>query len=262
MKTIKTIIAMVAMAAIVSCGGKNTTDEEETGGRYKSQAYKLVESNIAEMAKNPWDKAAYIEIRDNQITVLKKNSEQISAKALLDTEYGNLMARDAKGILEAGCREKNCHNLLNQLLAELKGYPNATGLEEVKELKAVHDKAGSFASSAVGRQPVADFKTPYDKSHETKKMAEAQKWLDNPKLKCTGLRTRIETLTKKGAYTSRRRAYCEAIVKSYLEKCSEPKPSDKNQALANIQVYEGNKTDWENQINKHYEDLNKPKPRQ
>lgn len=250
----------MALVAIVSCGGKNTGEgEEETGGGYKSQAYKLVVSNIEEMAKKSWDKAAYIEIRDKQITVLKKNSEQLSAKALLDTEYGNLMARDAKGILEAGCREKGCHKVLNALLAELKGYPNATGLGEVKELKALHDKAGSFASSAVGRQPVADYNTPYDKSYETKKMAEAQKWLDNPKLKCNDLRTRLEALTKKSAYTSRRKAYCEAIVKDYLSSESS-KASAKNKVLANIQVYEGDKTDWENQIKNHFDELNKPKP--
>lgn len=253
---------MMALLSIVSCGGKNTSEgEEETGGGYKSQAYKLVVSNIEEMAKKSWDKAAYIEIRDKQITVLKKNSEQLSAKALLDTEYGNLMARDAKSILEAGCCEKGCHKVLNALLAELKGYPNATGLGEVKELKALHDKAGSFASSAVGRQPVADYNTPYDKSYETKKMAEAQKWLDNPKLKCNDLRTRLEALTKKSAYASRRRAYCEAIVKSYLE-CTNSKNSELNATKANLKIYEGNLSAWIEQIENHNKELKEQKTKQ
>lgn len=255
MKQIKMIIAMMAVIAIVSCGGKNTTDsDEETDSVYRSQTYKLVESHINEMAKKPWDKSAYIEIRDSQITILKKNSERLSASALLETEYGNLMARDAKGILEAGCPESNCHKLIEQLTGELKRYPNATGLNDVKELKALHDKAGSFASSAVGRQLVRDYRTPYDKSYETKQMAEAQRWLDNPKLKCRSIRARLEALTKKSAYASRRRAYCEAIVKSYLE-CNDPRPSERNATKGNINIYEGSKTHWINMIDEHYKEL-------
>lgn len=248
---------MMAMIAMMSCGGNNTTKEESESGEraYKSQAYKLVESNINEMAKKPWNKSAYVEIRDSQITVLRKNSEQISAQALLDTEYGNLMARDAKGILQAGCPESNSHKLLDQLLAELRSYPNATGLKEVKELKAVHDKAASFANSGVGYQAVANYRTPYDKSYETRKMSEARSWLNNPKLKCKSIKSRLERLTSSSAYTSRRYAYCQAIVDSYLQ-CTNPKPSERNQALGNIDVYEGNKSAWNKMIEDHYKELN------
>lgn len=257
MKAIKITISMMAMIAMMSCGGNNTTKEESESSEraYKSQAYKLVESNINEMAKKPWNKSAYVEIRDSQITVLRKNSEQISAQALLDTEYGNLMARDAKSILQDGCPESNSHKLLDQLLAELRSYPNATGLKEVKELKAVHDKAAGFANSGVGYQAVANYRTPYDKSYETRKMAEARSWLNNPKLRCKSIKSRLERLISSSAYTSRRYAYCQAIVDSYLQ-CTNPKPSERNQALGNIDVYEGNKSAWNKMIEDHYKELN------
>lgn len=260
MKTGRIILSMMAMIAMMSCGGNNTTKEESESGEnaYKSQAYKLVESNINEMAKKPWNKSAYVEIRDSQITVLRKNSEQISAQALLDTEYGNLMARDAKSILQGGCQESNSHKLLDQLLAELRSYPNATGLKEVKDLKAVHDKAASFANSGVGYQAVANYRTPYDKSYETRKMAEARSWLNNPKLKCKSIKSRLERLTSSSAYNSRRYAYCQAIVKSYLE-CTDSRTSELNAAKANLKVYDGDLSAWFQQIENHNKELKQQK---
>lgn len=233
------------------------TKSGDEGTAYKSQSYKLVEENIMKMASKPWSKATFSEIKDKQIPMLKKNSERISATTLLETEYSKLLVRDAKGILETGCPDgNNSHKLLGQLLSELKAYPKVPGLTEIKSAKQLHDEASRFTQIAVGRQSISNYRTSYNRNHETRRMAEAQKYLDNAQLKCKSIRNRLDNLTRTSAYQSRRRAYCEAIVESYLE-CTDPAKSELNAAKANISVYTGSTTAWKEMMDEHYEELNK-----
>lgn len=239
---------------IVGCV-KPSKNNEEKGTVYKSQSYKLVENNIMDMANSSWNKTSFIEIRDNQIPMLKKNSERISATTLLETEYSKLLVRDAKSILESGCLENNSHNLLNQLLTELKAFPKVPGLSDVISLKKIHDDAYRFTQTAVGRQFVNNYRTPYNNRYETMKIAEAKEYLDNSKVKCKSLRAKLNNLTQISAYFSRRYAYCKAIVNSYLQ-CTDPAKSELNAAKANLSIYSGNSSTWKDDMDKHYNELN------
>ena len=243
----------LSMSGCTRCS-TSTSDEEESV--YKSHSYKLVEKHINEMAINPWDKSTFLEIRDKQIPMLKKNSERISATTLLETEYSKLMVRDADGILQGGCAVEKSHTLLKSLLDELKAYPKVPGLDEIKTLKKLHDAADAFTQTAVGRQGVSSYRTSYDKSHETAKITEAKKYLGDSKLKCSIIRKKLENLSQSSAYVSRRNAYCQSIVTLYLQ-CTDPAKSALNAAKANLGVYYGNTSSWKNQMDEHYEELNK-----
>lgn len=254
MKLKQLLFGMIIYVIMTSCvQPKKNSGEEETV--YKSQSYKLVENNIMDMANSSWNKTSFIEIRDNQIPMLKKNSERISATTLLETEYSKLLVRDAKSILESGCPENNSHNLLNQLLAELKTFPKVPGLSDVISLKKVHDDAYRFTQTAVGRQLVNNYRTPYNDRYETMKIAEAIEYLDNSKVKCKSLRAKLNNLTKISAYSSRRYAYCKAIVNSYLQ-CTDPAKSELNAAKANLSICSGYSSTWKDDMDKHYNELN------
>lgn len=249
------LMVLCLLFGCIACQQPSKSSNEGTA--YKSQSYKLVEKNIMEMASKPWSKATFIEIKEKQIPMLKKNSERKSANILLDTEYSKLLVRDAKGILEAGCPNGNgSHKLLGQLLNELKAYPNVPGLPEIKSAKQLHDEASRFTQIAVGRQSVSNYRTSYNRSHETTQMAKAKKYLDNAQLKCKSIRNRMDNLTRASAYHSRRRAYCEAIVESYLE-CTNPAKSELNAAKANLSIYTGSTIAWKEMMDEHYEELNK-----
>ena len=248
------LMVLCLLFGCIACQQPSKSSNEGTA--YKSQSYKLVEKNIMEMASKPWDKSVFIAIRDTQIVMLKRNSERKSANILLDTEYSKLLVRDTKGILDAGCPDGNdSHKLLEQLLNELKAYPKVPGLSEIKSAKQLHDEASRFTQIAVGRQSVSSYRTSYNRSHETTQMAKAQKYLKNAQLKCKSIRNRMDNLTRTSAYHSRRRAYCEAIVESYLE-CTNPAKSELNAAKANLSIYTGSTTAWKEMMEEHYEELN------
>ena len=245
--------ACLSLSSCTQCSTSTTDEEEPT---YKSQSYKLVEKHINEMATNPWDKSVYLEIRDKQISMLKKNSERMSASTLLETEYSKLLVRDANTILHSGCVASNSHSLFKSLFDELKAYPQVPGLDDIKTLKKLHDDAESFTQTAVGRQSVSSYRTSYDKSHETTKMAEAKKFLGNSKIKCIAIRKKMENLSQSSAYESRRKAYCQSVVSFYLQ-CTNPAKSELNAAKANLGVYNGDTSSWKEQLEEHYKELNK-----
>lgn len=243
----------------VSCSNRNSNDtgnEEETA--YKSQSYKLVEKNINDMANSSWSKSYYLEIRDKQIPMLKKNSERMSASTLLETEYSQLLVREANKVLDNGCAVENPHSLLSNLMKELSSYPKVPGLSELKATKKIHDDAESFANSGVGYQSVTTYRTPYDKNYESKKKSTASSYLGNQKLKCGIIKKKLTNLTQASAYNSRRKAYCESVTKLYLQ-TSNSAASELNAAKACLNIFNGDKSDWKSRMDEHYKELNSKK---
>ena len=255
-----TLIITLLSILFVSCNSCNSSDtkndEEET--TYKSQSYKLVEKNINDMANSSWSKSYYLEIRDKQIPMLKKNSERMSASTLLETEYSQLLVREANKVLDNGCAVENPHTLLSNLMKELSPYPKVPGLLELKAIKKVHDDAESFANSGIGYQSVMNYRTPYDKNYESKKMSTASSYLGNQKLKCCLIKKKLTTLTQVSAYNNRRKAYCESITKLYLQ-TSNSAVSELNAAKACLNIYNGDKSDWKSRMDEHYKELNSRK---
>lgn len=242
----------------VGCGNssKNNEDDDST---YKSKSYKLVEQHITEMAGNPWDKSVYIEIRDKQIPMLKKNSERMSATTLLETEYSKLLVRDAKSIFLDGCPKTDSHSMLEKLFQELKAYQKVPGLAEIMSMKKKHDEVIIFTRNAVGSQSVSNYRTAYNKQYEQDKISEAKKYLSSPEIKCNQLRTKLTKLTELSAYSSRRYGYCKAILSSYLQ-CTNSARSELNAAKANLSVFTGDSrtlSDWKSQMDEHFNELNK-----
>lgn len=247
------LICFLLSMIISSCGNKTSYSEEETV--YKSQSYKLIEDNINQMVNNPWNKATYNEIKNVQIPMLKKNSERLSAATLLETEYSKLLVRDANKILCEGCNSNNSHNLLLSLMKELISYPKVPGLTELTSVKKLHDEVLSFANSGVGKQTISSYRTPYDKSYETKKMSTAKSYLDNSKVKCKIARSKLTNLSQTSAYEYRRRAYCESVTKLYLQSTN-ASMSELNAAKASLNIYSGDKSAWKKQMDEHYNQLN------
>ena len=254
---IKNGLAVACVIMCIGCGKthKNYEDEETS---YKSQSYKMVEGHITEMAKKPWDKTAFLEIRDKQIPMLKKNSERMSATTLLETEYSKLLVRDANEILLQGCPKTDSHSMLEKLVQELKVYPKVPGLADVMSMKKIHEDAFAFTRSAVGYQSVDNYRTAYNRQYEQDKIAEAKKHLSNSIIKCNQLKTKLSRLTEISAYSGRRNAYCKAILSSYLE-CTNPARSELNAAKANLGVYIGSSqtlSDWKSEMDEHFKELN------
>lgn len=258
-KTLKLIACVLAIINIYGCSSKSSTNENEEEPIYRSQSYKLVEKHISEMVEHPWDKSVFLEIKDKQIPMLKKNSERISATTLLETEYSKLLVRDANDILQQGCPKTDSHSTLEKLFQELKPYQKVPGLAEVVNMKTLHDNAFSFVRNAVGTQNVSNYRTAYNKQYEQNKMSEAKQYLSNPQIKCNQLKTKLSSLTDISAYSSRRYSYCKAILSSYLE-CRNPARSELNAAKANLGVYIGNSrtlSEWKSQMDEHFNELNK-----
>lgn len=251
-----TLIITLLSFLFVSCSSCNSSDtgnEEET--TYKSQSYKLVEKNINDMANSSWSKSYYLEIRDKQIPMLKKNSERMSASTLLETEYSQLLVREANKVLDNGCAVETPHSLLSNLMKELSSYPKVPGLSDLKSKKKIHDEAESFANSGIGYQSVTNYRTPYDKNYESKKMSTASSYLSNQKLKCGIIKKKLKTLTQASAYNNRRKAYCESITNLYLQ-TSNPAVSELNAAKSCLNIYNGDKSDWKSRMDEHYKELN------
>lgn len=260
MKTINLIFLTSILLAIVGC--KKPTTGEGGDKTYTSEAYKVVEKNIYKMAEGPWNKNTEQEIRGKQIPSLPKSSEKGSATTLLDVEYKKQLVREARKILDEGCpNAEKSHKAYDQMMAELKTYTKndsiqAPGLKEVLSLKKLHDEAANFTRTAIGRQSVNSYRTTYDKSHETKQISKATSYLENSKIKCKTIRKKLENLTKSSAYNYRKNAYCEDIVKHYLE-CSNPAKSELNAVKANLKIYVGDVQPLKDQLDAHYEELNK-----
>ncbi len=251
------IIISICVSSCSGCSSTNNSDEEES--TYKSQSYKLVEQHINEMTEKPWDKSVFLEIRDKQIPMLKKNSERMSATTLLETEYSKLLVRDANDILQQGCPKTDSHSMLEKLFQELKDYPKVPRLAEVLSIKKLHDNAFTFARNAVGRQTVSNYRTAYNKQYEQDKISEAKEYLSNSKIKCNQLKTKLTKLTEVSAYSGRRNTYCKDIYSSYMQ-CPNSARSELNAAKANLGVYAGNSqtlSDWKAQMDEHFNELNK-----
>lgn len=253
------ILQMICLL-VISCtnsNNKDTGNDDETT-TYKSQSYKLVEKNINDMTCKSWNKSYYLEIRDKQIPMLKKNSERMSASTLLEAEYSKSLVREANKVLDNGCAVENPHSLLSNLMKELSSYPKVPGLSELKAIKKVHDDAESFSNSGIGYQSVTNYRTPYDKNYESKKMSTASSYLGNEKLKCGIIKKKLTTLTQASAYNNRRKAYCESITKKYLQ-TSNSAVSELNAAKACLNIFNGDKSDWKSRMDEHYKELNSRK---
>ena len=251
---IKSFLSLIILFTLGAC---QQPSKRSTTGGYESEAYRVVVGNIHAMAVKFWDKSAYLEIKDKQITKLRSESERISATNLLETEYSKLLVRDAKGILDSGCSKKNSHSILNSLMAELKSYPDVPGLSDVKTLKAKHDEADRFIRNAVARQENVTHITSYDTSYDTKHMKQASVYLNDSKIKCSSLKKQLQNLTKSAAYSKRRLWHSQDVVKSYLE-CTDPIAKELNRAISNISYDVKDSTDlWIQTMENHYKELNK-----
>ncbi|MCD8296161.1 MAG: hypothetical protein LUC88_01150 [Prevotella sp.] len=262
MKNINKIALLCLIMALVSCGNGKQGKEEGLGKQFVSETYKLVIKNINDMASKPWDKKKFEEIRDNQIPQLKKSSERTSAKTKLETAYCNLLVNESSDILQKGCTVKEAHTRLNAMINELNGmiklnkaYSNVPGRDKLLSLKKIHDDASAFTRNAFGYQHVSSYRDKYDTSYETNQRAKAGKYLGQSDLKCVSIRSSLQKITSSNAYDYRRRAYCEAIVKCYLN-CTNPSTSEKNAAKASLNVYNGYKQTWLDKIDDHYNELN------
>lgn len=253
LKIVNVLVGACFVSIYVSCTKPSTSMEHESS--YKSKSYRLIQQNIEKMVSQPWNKSAYQEIKDKQILMLKKNSEQKSASTLLETEYSKQMLRDANEILQGGCAAPKSHELLDMLLKELAAYPNVPGLSDVKVLKGIHEEADRFVRSAVGRQKVLTYRESYDKNHENRKIAQARRYLGNSQIKCNALKKDLQNLSHTSAYNSRRKAYCMKIVELYLQ-CTTAEKRELNAAKANLNVYNGKEiSSWKEQMDAHYEEL-------
>ena len=250
------IFLLMLLFIAVSC--RQPVERGGSSEGYQSEAYRIVVANIKSMSEKFWDKSAYLEIKDNQITKLRSESERTSATNLLETEYSKLLVRDAKDILNTGCSRKDSHKNLKSMMAELERYPDVPGLSDVKTLKAKHDEADRFIRNAVVRQANVTHNTSYDTSYETKKMKQASVYLSDPKIKCASLKRQLQNLKNSAAYSKRRLWHSQDVVNSYLQ-CIDPAASELNDAKYNLS-YKDNQDSlriWKAIMDEHYEELNK-----
>lgn len=256
-----TTLLLCSMVGVgfVSCGSETQTQTDDGGEAYKSETYMLVEKHIYSMADKPWDKGEYSEIKNNQIPTLKRESERSSLYTLLEAEYAKLLVRDAKKILQDGCPEGAAsHNLLKKMMDELKPYENkkVPEFDVVKKLKEFHDSVKSFAKVNMQNADIDfNYRTEYDIKYEREKINKAKNYLNNPDLKCKQLREKLEKLSTVSGYSDRRKDYCEKVVASYLQ-CTKPERSELNAAKANLNVYNGDTSDWKSLMDEHFNQLN------
>ncbi len=238
MKNVK-IIFISALCAVILIGCQNQKVKKSNPPTYKSAKLKLVDRNIDAMGAEPWDKNIYVEIRDDQIPLLK-GSEQVAANEYLEYVYQNVMVRDADSILTEACAHN--HSLLADLVKEMKPYEKDNKeCARVIQRKKTHDDILSFAKNAVGRQPVKTFKDNYDESYETKTREKANEYLAS--VTCEDLIKRLKSID----FALRRRRYCEDIVALYVAK-DEWNIGDQNILIGRMEVYSGNKTDLDRKI--------------
>ena len=246
---------VVGLVLLTGCDG--TIEKTDTGKLRKSATFDLVVEHIDSMGANPWDKAAYLNIKENQIDKLKYETERVSASQHLKATYGKLLVRDAKSTLEGGCEKAYAHTNLSKLFTELKGFADTPGYPDVAALKKTHDEAAAFANGGVGSQHIGSYRDSYDTSYESAHISRAKEWLNNSSVKCKHTRAKLESLTQSSAYEGRRRRYCEAIVNAYLQ-CTDPAKSELNAALGKLNVYNGSstlKSSWKDSMREHYESL-------
>lgn len=238
MKNVK-IIFISALCAVILIGCQNQKVKKSNPPTYKSAKLKLVDRNIDAMGAEPWDKNIYVEIRDDQIPLLK-GSEQVAANEYLEYVYQNVMVRDADSILTEACAHN--HSLLADLVKEMKPYEKDNKeCARVIQRKKTHDDILSFAKNAVGRQPVKTFKDNYDESYETKTREKANEYLAS--VTCEDLIKSLKSID----FALRRRRYCEDIVALYVAK-DEWNIGDQNILIGRMEVYSGNKTDLDRKI--------------
>lgn len=243
---------MAAAVMLAACDG--TIGKEGATKARGSASYRLVEKHINEMGEKFWDKGCYLSILNDQIPMLKKESEKRSATDLLKATYSKVLVRDAAKVINDGCSCDNPHGMLNSMMKELEAFPNVPGLAEVKQAKKKHDEVNRFSTSGVGRQVVKSYRDSYDTSFETNKIKQAKAHLADSNVKCKTTRTNLERLATQSTYQARRRAFCEAIVKSYLETAT-PEKSELNVALGRLNVYSGDKSAWSAKMREHYEEI-------
>ena len=249
------LLAFLVMTAIASC--QQPPERNGGGTAYQSEAFKRVVNNIEQLAQKSWDKAAYNEIKKNQIPGLKTSSERNSASELLEAEYSKVLVRDAKKILKAGCTARRAHSLLSGMMGELMRYPDVPGLDEVNSLNQKHTQVSVFVGSAVERQANVTYQVAYDSDYENKHMLQAQNYLEDTQLYCKDLKSQLENLKKRSAYAGRRLWHSQDVVKSYLES-TDPRVRQLNIAISMLSYEVQDSVDrWSAIMQEHYDELNR-----
>lgn len=255
MLDMKYVYILIVLFLLASCDG--TVESEKSGKKPTSASFKLVKQHIDAMGEQPWNKNTYVNIKNNQIPKLKRETEKTSASTHLKSTYGKVMVRDAKKVLENGCSVDNAHGYLNSIFKELAGFTSTPGYGDVTKLKSEHDKVLAFASSGIGNQTVTSYSQSYDTSYESEKMSKAKNYLGQSSVKCKVTRQKLQNLTRPEAYNGRRTNYCKAIVAKYLQ-CTNPAKREYNEALGKLNVYRGSKSvlnQWQNEMREHYNSL-------
>lgn len=247
MKTSFVYISIIMIVLFSSCEGTSRNYQAKASKSYTKQA---INDNIEKMGQLPWDKKNYEEIRDDQISLLKLPSEKEALKKKLDFTYANILIRDGNKIMDGLCITH--HEELEDLLMELKKFPNTKGDRELFGRKELHDEIVGFIKTMDSRQVVRSFQNTYNFKEENEIIGQAQKYLDtDPKCKYI-----VDNLEKRKSKMQTRRArYCNDIVELYLEE-TEFDAGNENIVISNLRAYSGNKSQWLKRIEIFREEKN------
>lgn len=245
MKKIFGCISIIMVVLFSSCEGTSRNYQTKASKSYTKEA---INDNIEKMGQLPWNKKNYEEIRDEQISLLKLPSEKEALKKKLDFTYANLLIRDGNKMMDGPCSTQ--HKELEDLLVELKQFPNTKGDRELFERKESHDKIIGFIKTMDSRQKVQHFSDTYDFTEENRIMSQAQRYLDTEP-KCRYI---VDNLAKRKSKMQTRRArYCNAIVELYLNE-TEFDAGNENIVISNLRAYPGNISKWLEQIERFREE--------
>lgn len=254
----------IGVILLISCNGKIEKDTEKK--KNASASFRIVVENIDSMGVKSWDKSEYLQIKNTQIPMLKRETEKTSATQHLSTTYGKVLVRDIKTLLASGCNQTGSHSLLEKLWKELQGFKDAQGYDEVLKIKNVHDKASSFANGSLGSQTVSSYKDTYDASFEKKHIQDAKSYLEDSLLKCKLIKEKLTRLSSSTGYYSRRLNYCESIA-SWYSRCTNTSKSELNIAVARLNVLDiftdskskDAKASLKQQLANHYDEIQSQK---
>ncbi len=206
----KKLYSLIIACMCLSCDG--TSDSYKKSSR-KSLVKEVIDKNIEEMGKKPWDKAVYLDILNNQINTFKGTSNaKSSLQKNLDFTYGKVLVRDANDILDH-C-DKNKHNSLSKLLKELALFPNAKDKDEVDAKYKKHEEMMLFVSSMYQKQNVKTLSVSYDESFENTISSKANNYLSaNPT--CSYIKSALSNT--KSIFDQRRIAFATALTDLYCK---------------------------------------------
>lgn len=173
-------LTLLVVLALGACRPKPQAPTTPTG-KDTVNTHKVtdtVKSHIDKLGAGLYDRAAYIDLRDNQVACLKDIPEATrrDLRTLLDRAYEHAIVRDISQT-QAHCTGNSHARLtimfkeLDSLIAAVKPDPYDS-LDVVRHRAEAHAQALAVARRLRGKQRVRSYADPYDQTFETARRAE------------------------------------------------------------------------------------------